>query len=418
MADRIVELRERRTIVAVAMRALVEAKPGAAWDVAAQASYDEHKSEVDRIDQECGRLEDLVSVDSINDSVIERRAFNQDINRNDAEELVVKEHDIFDTFLRRGVNGISDVQREFVRQNPDGFSAGVRAALETGDLSKGGYVAPAEFTGQLLDTMKKFGGVRQVAQVIKTGDGREMNWAKTDSANEEGEEVGENVDVAEDANIDFGMAKIGSRKFSSKVVAVSYELLQDTQVDLVAHLKARLAVRIHRITNKRFTIGDGITQTNGIVTSAGQGFVSASQNAIAFDDLVELEHSVDPAYRELGQSGFMFNDSTLKILKKQKDADGRPLWMPGVDGKAFDSILNYSYTINQAMDGVGAGKIPMIFGHMHNYLVRDVMDAQLLRFDDSTYAKKGQIGFLVFARSDAALIAADDQSIKYLQNAA
>lgn len=49
---------------------------------------------------------------------------------------------------------------------------------------------------------------------------------------------------------------------------------------------------------------------------------------MTYDDLVELEHSLDPAYREGGRCSFMFADTTLKAIKKLKDGKAAPCGFP------------------------------------------------------------------------------------------
>jgi HK97 family phage major capsid protein len=61
--------------------------------------------------------------------------------------------------------------------------------------------------------------------------------------------------------------------------------------------------------------------------TAGNSTTSGETTAITYDDLVELEHSVDPAYRK--NARFMMSDTALKTVKKLKDGIGRPLWMAG-----------------------------------------------------------------------------------------
>ena len=50
--------------------------------------------------------------------------------------------------------------------------------------------------------------------------------------------------------------------------------------------------------------------------------------AAASDQLIDLLHSVDPAYRQ-GNATFMMNDSTLAAVRKLKDGDGNYLWQMG-----------------------------------------------------------------------------------------
>jgi HK97 family phage major capsid protein len=115
----------------------------------------------------------------------------------------------------------------------------------------------------------------------------------------------------------------------------------------------------------------------------------------------------------------MFNDSTLKVIKKLKDSNGRPLWLPQT-GSSLESkvdpatLLGYNYEINQHVASLAANAKAVLFGAFKKYLIRDVMAMQLFRFTDSVYVKKGQIGFLAWARADGNLIDASNTSVRYL----
>lgn len=155
-------------------------------------------------------------------------------------------------------------------------------------------------------------------------------------------------------------------------------------------------------------------QPTGIVTAATLGATAAAETAISFDELVDLEHSIDPAYRQSGQCRFMFHDTTLKQLKKLKDLENRPLWLPGVAVKEPDTILGYAYTINQHMPALAAEARTVLFGDFSKYLIRDIMAVSLFRLTDSKYTEKGQVGFLAFSRHDGNLVDVGG-AVKYLQ---
>src|SRR5690606_39002505 len=107
-------------------------------------------------------------------------------------------------------------------------------------------------------------------------------------------------------------------KYSSKPVLVSAELLQDSAFDLNQILADMLGERLGRILNEHFTTGTGTGQPNGIVTAAATGVtggVSATP-AITGDNLIDLVHSVDPAYRTGAR--FMMADSTIALVRKLK----------------------------------------------------------------------------------------------------
>jgi HK97 family phage major capsid protein len=121
---------------------------------------------------------------------------------------------------------------------------------------------------------------------------------------------------------------------------------------------------------------------------------------------VDLEHSIDPAYR--ANCRYMMNDSTLKALRKIKDTQGRPIFVPGYEtgnpGGAPDRLLGREIVINQYMAAMAANAKSILFGDFSKYLVRDVMDVTLFRMTDSAYTLKGQVGFVAFCRSGANMV--------------
>ena len=211
---------------------------------------------------------------------------------------------------------------------------------------------------------------------------------------------------------------LGVHKYSSKTVAVPIELLQDSNADIEAFVNNRLITRLGRITNKHFTVGTGSSQPSGVLTGATLGVTGAKAqvDSVTYDDLVELEHSLDPAYREGGRCAFMFADTTLKAIKKLKDGQGRPLWLPGIDVKEPASILGYRYVINQSVPAMAATAKSVLFGDFSKYVIRDAMGITMYRFADSAFAQKGQVGFLAFMRSGGVLT--DAQAVKFFQHGA
>jgi HK97 family phage major capsid protein len=189
-----------------------------------------------------------------------------------------------------------------------------------------------------------------------------------------------------------------------------------------AFIRNRLAQRIGRITNQHFTTGTGTGQPRGVVTAAslGKAGQTGQTTTVIFDDLVDLVHSVDPAYREGGRCMFMMNDASLKVVRKLKDSQGRPIFLPGWDGLAGpmpDTLLGYPVQVNQDVAVMAANAKSILFGDFTYYKIRDVMEVTLFRFDDSAYIKLGQIGFLAWMRSGGNFVDVGG-AVKYYQNSA
>lgn len=402
-------LREQRSAAASAARQLLDSVEPEHWNDDHSQQYDAIVGEIGRIDDQLERLEEQLKIEAADHAITQQRGERDGVSDDEADNRIHMEKSIFNSFIRGGVESLDVDQRQYVEQRR------LRADLSTGTDTAGGYLVPTDFATRLIEEMKLFGNMRLVATIQQTDSGVPIEWPVADNLDQEGEIVAENTAVT-DEDPTFGIKTISAYKYSSKGVAVPFELLQDSRIDIEAYVVRLLAQRLSRITNKHFTLGTGTNQPHGIVPSATLGATAATAAAIGFDDLINLEHSVDPIYRMNAQ--FMFADQALKTIKMLKDNEGRPLWIPGIAVSEPDTILGYPYTINQYMVAPAANAKSILFGQLSNYLIRDVMAVTLFRMTDSVYTRKGQVGFLAFSRHDGALLDASGQSVKYLQHAA
>lgn len=400
-------LRERRTALAQSLHDLLDKHPGDKWNKDLQAQYDQAMTEIETIDGEAKRIQkvlDTIAENAQTDqvrNVVERQAHD------DKRPEHVK---AFWKLMRAGEKLVT----------PEEWGV-LRNTMSVGTPAEGGYTVPTEVATAVADALKAYGGMRSVAEVFRTAAGNDINFPTSDGTAETGEQIGENT-TATGADPSFGVVTLKTYKYSSKVVAVPFELLQDTSIDIEAFIRGRLVTRLGRITNTKFTTGTGTGEPRGIVTAAGAGKVGTTGQTVTviFDDLVDLVHSVDPAYRGMGNCRFMMNDASLKVIRKLKDSQGRPIFLPGFDGlgKAMpDTILGYPVQINQDVAVMAANAKSILFGDFSFYKIRDAMDIQMFRFDDSAYIKLGQIGFLAWMRSGGNYVDVGG-AVKYYQNSA
>src|SRR5205807_937527 len=111
-----------------------------------------------------------------------------------------------------------------------------------------------------------------------------------------------------------------------------------------------------RIIATHLVNGTGTAQPTGILTgiTAGKTGATGQTTTVIYDDLVDLSHSVDPAYRQLGRCVFLMNDTTRGAIAKLKDGYGRPLFVPSVTAGETDTILGYRVVVDQAMPNMAA----------------------------------------------------------------
>lgn len=186
--------------------------------------------------------------------------------------------------------------------------------------------------------------------------------------------------------------------------------MQDSFFDMGGFLGSALGERLGRIQNRHATTGTGSSQPNGVVTASTAGVTLASSSAVTHDELLDLKHSVDPAYRM--QAEWMFADSTLKALKKLKDSQNRPLWLPGIAVREPDTLDGDRFVVNQHMSGMEASAKSILYGDFSKYIMREVLNISLIRMVER-YADYHQVGFVAIMRFDGELIDAGTNPIKH-----
>jgi HK97 family phage major capsid protein len=359
-----------------------------------------------------------------------------------------KYHSAFRSYLKYGwapkpqfnIRGISAAEMALLTPKRQVVNIDGRAIGETRDMGTGGqgaypgatsgFFVPVGFTDRIEEALKYYGpmliGGPGNPEIMDTATGQPLPFPTDNDTTVTGELVGENQ-LTNSADVTLSQVLLGAYKFSSKIVKVSIELLQDSAFDIETYLVKKFGMRIGRTLNTYLTTGTGSSQPTGIVAGAVLGATAAGAatndggnetgtTSIGSDDLIELEHSVDILYRRGAK--YMMHDSTLKLLKKIKDKYGRPLWLPGLAVQAPDTINGYGYLVNNDMDTVGVHSPPIVaksvlFGAIEKYLVRRVKDITVLRLEER-YAEYGQVAFVAWARYDGTLLDAGTHPVKYL----
>jgi len=409
-------MREKRAAVSRECKALLDDNQGDKWTPALGEKFDALVNEIDDLDASIGRYQKMLDVtaEDIQNAMVgdaADRAAHKNPESKNAQEM-------FLTWMRGGVRALDAAVSK--------LSPGIRNTMDTTVGADGQYTVQSVVVASVLEALKQYGGMRSVANIIATEQGNPMNWPTSNGTAELGEIMDQNT-AATALDPSFGTLPLNVYKYSSKIVTVPIELLQDSSVDIESFVRARLVMRLGRIMNQHFTVGlgSGSDQPMGLITASaaagvGKVGITGETTTLIYDDLIDLIHSVDPAYRDLGNCRFMLNDLVLRSLRKIKDSTGRPLWAPfegplaaGISG----TLCGYPYTTNQQMAVMAANAYSVAFGDMSFYTIRDVMQMTFYRFDDSVYASKGQVGFLAILRSGGNFMDVGG-SVKVFQNSA
>lgn len=411
------ELRAQRAQLEADALALISGDNVTAEDV---AKYDAMQAECAQLKAQYERIEAgtaaVAATQEALRSAAERQPGTGAEQANEEREL---ESATFNLWLRRGPNGLNAEQRALF----DKRFQQIQAAQGTVPDTAGGYTVGQDnsFMAQIEDAMKAYGGMMETAYVFSTAGGQPLPIPTDNDTTNSGTIIGENPTSAATQDITFGSVTFNGYTFTSKLVLVSNQLLQDSAFDLNGFLAGKLGTRIARAVNTYTTTGTGASQPTGAITGATLGYTaggstsSGETTAILSDDLIELEHSVDPAYRR--NSRFMMADASLKTIKKLKDGQGRPLWLAGLAVKEPDTINSYPYVINQDMAVPAASAKTILFGDFSKYYIRRIVGTQMLRLTER-YAELNQVGFIAFQRWDGQLVDAGTHPLKYLQQSA
>lgn len=396
------QLRERLAAVKKDARNLLENKGSATWTKEEQADFDNKADEAERLERQIEAHQRMLDNEAEN-------SFRNVPKKKDAEGAKNEAVAAYETFLRKMSN----------RLTPEEVQA-IRNTMSTTTGSEGGYTVQPIVASTLIEALKDFGAMRRVAERLVTGNGAALSFPATDGTTEEGEIIGENA-TATDLDVGFSTVPLNTYKFSSKVVTIPFELLQDSSVDVVGLVNRRLRERIGRIQNRLFTTGTGTSQPFGLTVAAGVGKTGATgqTTTVTYDDLVDLVDSIDEAYQSEAFK-WMFSQTVRRTVRKIKDTAGRPIWTPaydeGISAKTPDLLLGYPVEINNHMPAPAANAKSISFGDHSKYTVRDAMELTMFRFEDSAYIKKGQIGFLAWARAGGNLT--DTNATKLYQHSA
>jgi len=285
-------------------------------------------------------------------------------------------------------------------------------ALSVTLLTGGGATIPEGFSGRLEAALYYASAIRSVAEVVRTDDGADFPWPTTNDTATEGAIILENAAATAGQDIAFGQVVLRAFKFWSKRLVVPQELLEDSPL-LAGQLGEILGLRIGRIQNRKFTVGTGASEPNGIVNVAPVGVTASAQTVFVADELTALVGSVDPAYR-LNGARFMMHPVTFDVCKRLKDSGGNLLYKQYVPNEPL--LDGWPVTLNQHMATIAASAKVVLFGDFSRVKIRDARDLRLQTYQEASgLAESDQTGYACILRSDCALIDAGTGPIKSLQ---
>lgn len=320
-----------------------------------------------------------------------------------------------------GLAGLSrddwnEANRLFRSRKPGAvLSALEQRALSAVVSSTGGVLIPSVTAAAIEMNMLAYGSMLQAATTMVTETGGTLIMPTVDDTSNSASLISENTDASV-VEPSFGGLRLGDHKYSSGYVLIPRELLEDTGNVVASMVPQLLGERLARKENADLTNGDGAGKATGITTVTTLGKTAASATTFTYDELIDLFHSVDPAYRAMPGAGWMMQDAALAIARKLKDGAGQYIWQAGSNAEDVDRILGKPVFINQSMASVATGNKTVLFGDLSKYVIRRVRGVYLTRLNER-FAVADQIAFLAFSRVDGGLLNAGTAPVKHLAQA-
>lgn len=373
------EIQERREVLVAEARERLDQINAATDESRAkelEIQHDAALAELDKLDRSIAREEKQAALEArVEEARARMRPTGGDVRaKGQADGEKPDYRTAFYAMLKAGgdMSEVAPEHRAVLRAGVSEFRA-----QSAGTTTAGGFTVPTELANEIIVSMLAWGPMYDpaIAREMKTSSGNPIKIPAVNDTAVTAVAHTEGTALTDDGGSDvtFGQKALDAYAFDTEFVRWSWELTQDSIFNMESLLGSLLGERLGRIANLQLTTGSGSGAPNGVVTASTLGKPAAAVAAITADEVIDLMHSVDPAYRTGPKVRWMFHDSTLAAIRKLKDGQGNYLWnMGNVQQGVPGNLLGYSYSINQAMPTLATAKKVVLFGDFSKYFVRKV----------------------------------------------
>lgn len=295
----------------------------------------------------------------------------------------------------RDKDEFKDAYFKYLRRGRKDLSREERVTLNTQTGSEGGFLVPTTTENRIIEKLKDSNFMWRNARVeitssdknIPTSGGKpEFGWI---------DELGSYPTT--DAS--FGQKNIGAWK-TGGILKVSEELLFDETYNLENRLMTDFNDAARDKTEAGFVVGDGVKKPRGLILDAQVGQTSTAVDAVTFDEIIRLKHSLRKPYRS--NASFILNDNSALALALLKNNDGQYIWRESITAGEPDRLLSNSVEYSENMADMAADAKPIAFGDISYYTIYVRRGVIMQRLNEK-YADVGAVGFKTNMRVDGLL---------------
>jgi HK97 family phage major capsid protein len=281
----------------------------------------------------------------------------------------------------------------FVRHGQAAMTAEETRAL--GLATNGGaFLAPPQFIQEILKNLVNFSPVRQYARVINIG-AKEAKLAKRTGTMT----AAWVTEVANRPSTYVAYSEVTLTPWeASAYIDVSNQMLEDASYNLEGELAQDFAEEFGRLEGGAFVVGDGADKPQGFLngtllpeTKSGQAATLGASDAAIADLLRTAFYALPAFYRS--NSAWGMNSTTMALVSKLKDGQGRYHWQDGLVAGQPPTLLGRPVVEMPDMPDVAANAAPIVLADFNQmYRIADRVELSILR-DPFSRATNGQTRF-------------------------
>lgn len=282
---------------------------------------------------------------------------------------------------------------EACRKGLEALGPDARKGLVVADDSQAGFLAPSEFSKELLKGVTEWSPMRDLVRVVSISSSS-IKWPKR-TGTMAARWVGETEPRTETGGTKVGIEEISTHELYA-LVDVSNALLEDEAFNLEAYLSEEAAEQFGVAEGTAFVLGSGSKQPEGIL-APGSGIdatlQTAASNAIDGDDLIKLYFALKGAYAR--NADWVMNRQTIRDVRLLRESStGNYLWEPGLSGIGPAQILGRPYheAPDMPLASVDNAKVVAFGDFRRGYIAVDRI-AMTAQRDPYTQADDGMVRF-------------------------
>lgn len=302
-----------------------------------------------------------------------------------------------------GVPNLPDEQRKAIET-----VAAEMKALNIGNDTAGGYLAPKEYVREITKSIVEASPVRTLVRVRPTSQ-KSVQIPKR-SATFSAVWVAEQGTRSETTGLAYGLDEINTHEVYA-LIDVSQQQIEDAAFDMEAEVRMESVEQFAVAEGAAVVSGSGVGRPEGFLTNADVASTNSGSSATIADangqanGVITLWGALKSGYAR--NANWVMNRATLASVRKLQDSQKQYIWQPGLAQGVPNMILSSPYVELPDMPNEGAGAFPIAYGDFARaYTLVDRVQMAMLR-DPYTQATAGNIRFIMRKRLGGAVVLAE-----------